>query len=104
MPDIPRPRCVPIAEARRFPRVALRSLRFDGVDLVVELQGTGFLFVRVVFRAVIGFRALDERDLGEFWPEYSEPNGWLWEVRSGGWVDVEKTRPVFNSHEFAAPL
>lgn len=99
MPD-PRPRCVPVAEALRFPRVALRSLHFDGVNLLAELQGTGFSFLRLVFRDVIGFRVLDERDLLDFWPEYSEPAGWLWRVQSGGWFDLERTRATFDTPRF----
>ena len=104
MPDNARPCCSILSEAQRYSRKAVRSLRFNGTDLVVDIQGPGFAFAHVVFRNVVGFRVLDERDLCEFWPDYSEPQGWLWEVLSGGWIDLERRRPLFNSHEFCAPL
>jgi hypothetical protein len=47
-----------------------------------------------------GFRVLDERDLCEFWNTYSEPNGWLYEVEEGGWLELETHRPLFNSPGF----
>src|SRR5262245_41293013 len=100
MPDAPRPRCVAVPESRRFPSVALRSLHFDGVHLFAELQGPAFSFVRLVFREVIGFRVLDERDLLEFWPQCSEPAGWLWRVEAGGWLDQERTRATFDTPRF----
>ncbi len=45
------------------------------------------------FPDVIGFRVLDERDLMEFWPDCSTPNGWLFEIHSGGWLSQEANRP-----------
>ena len=100
MPDTPRPRCVPVPASRRFPRVALRALHFDGADLLAELQTTASSFLRLVFRDVMGFRLLDERDLLEFWPEYSEAAGWLWRVEAGGWLDLERTRAHFDTPRF----
>jgi hypothetical protein len=47
----------------------------------------------VSFSDAIGFRVLDERDLMEFWPECSTPNGWLFEIHSGGWLSQEASRP-----------
>jgi hypothetical protein len=104
MPDPVRPRCSIVPVAQCYSEKVVRYLRFDGADLVVDIQGQGLSFAHVVFRNVVGFRVLDERDLCEFWPDYSEPHGWLWEVESGGWVDLERHRPLFNSHEFCAPL
>lgn len=98
------PECVLVPESRRYSRKALRRLSFDGETLTVEIQGEGLAFARVVFRGVVGFRVLDDRDLCEFWNRFSEPNGWLWEVRSGGWGDLERTRPSFNSHELVQGL
>jgi hypothetical protein len=49
--------------------------------------------VLVEFRDVIGFRVLDERDLLEFWPTCSTPNGWLFEISAGGWLSQELARP-----------
>lgn len=74
-------------------------MTFDGDTLTLDIQGEGFSYARLIFRNVIGFRVLDERDLCEFWNTYSEPNGWLWEVQAGGWLDLERERPKFNSHD-----
>ena len=104
MHDAPKPQCTVVPESQRYSRIALRSLRFEGTDLTIEVQGPGFSFARLVFRHPAGFRVLDERDLCEFWPEYSEPKGWLWEVHRGGWMDLERQRALFNSHEVLAPL
>ncbi len=78
----------------------MRSLRYDGETLSVEIQGEGFAFARVVFHQPAGFRVLDERDLCEFWNTYSEPNGWLYEVEEGGWLELEMHRRLFNSPDF----
>lgn len=75
----------------------MRSVRFDGTDLFIEIQGEGFAFARVVFKRPIGFRVLDERDLCEFWDRYHEGNGWLYEVEQGGWLELETARSLFNS-------
>lgn len=99
-----RPRCSIVPASQRYSRKAVRSLRFDGSDLVVDIQGPGFAFAHVVSRNAVGFRVLDERDLCEFWPDYAEPQGWLWEVHSGGWIELERRRRQFNSHEYCAPL
>jgi hypothetical protein len=91
------PKCTPLASARRYPKKTVRSLRYDQHTLTVDIQGTGFSFARVVFFDVRGFRVLDELDLYEFWPEYSEPNGWLYEVEQGGWMELESQRERFSS-------
>jgi hypothetical protein len=75
----------------------VRSLRYDGESLEIEIQGEGFAFARVVFRELAGFRVLEERDLGEFWNDYGEPVGRLLEVEEGGWSELESHRPLFNS-------
>jgi len=95
--DAPAPRCTLVAESQRYAQKVVRSVRFDGRDLVVEIQGPGWSFAQVVFREVQGFRVLDERDLGEFWNAHSEPNGWLWEVHAGGWRDLERRRRTFDA-------
>ncbi len=51
--------------------------------------------VYVDFTNVKGFRVLDEGDLLEFWNPESRIKGWLWEVKSGGWFDLEKIREGF---------
>lgn len=77
----------------------MRSLRYDNDGLIIEVQGPGFVFARVVFKRPAGFRVLDERDLCEFWNQYHTGNGWLYEVQEGGWLELESSRS-----EFLAPL
>ncbi len=72
-------------------------MQFEDKRLVISLQGDRFVFGHIVFRSVEGFRVLDERDLCEFWKEYNEKNGWLYEVLQGGWMELEKQRPLFNA-------
>lgn len=103
-PNVPNPICVPVLEARRYIRKTVRGMSFDGSTLTLDIQGEGFSYARLVFHDVFGFRVLDERDLTEFWNTYSEPNGWLWEVRSGGWHDLERKRTTFNPGEFVSML
>jgi len=102
--DVSPPHCVPLPAAARYRQKAVRALSFDGSTLTLDVQGEGFSFARVVFRNVFGFRVLDERDLTEFWNAYSQDNGWLWEVQSGGWHDQERRRPTFNPGEFVGGL
>jgi hypothetical protein len=43
---------------------------------------------------------LDEGDLLEFWSPEARATGWLWEIKSGGWFDLESTRNGFaSSHQ-----
>ena len=65
------------------------SLHFDGGTLVIDIQDGGFGYARLVFGSPVWFRVLDERHLCDLWPAYSEPNGWLWEVQEGGWLELE---------------
>lgn len=53
--------------------------------------------VLVHFQEVIGYRCLDETDLLEFWPTCASANGWLYEIESGGWRDLESHRTGFSS-------
>jgi hypothetical protein len=91
------PKCKPFPPASRYKRKVIRSLRYDGETLVVEIQGEAFAFARVLFQGIAGFRVLDERDLCEFWDSYHEGKGWLYEVEEGGWLELESARPLFNS-------
>ncbi|BDU08023.1 hypothetical protein FMUBM48_42860 [Nocardia cyriacigeorgica] len=93
------PDCRLVADSARYSRKVVRDLRFDG-DLTIAIQGTGFSYAHVVFRQPVGFRVMDEMDITEYWNTYSEPHGWLWEVVSGGWLDLERRRPTFwRAHE-----
>lgn len=94
------PVCTLAPESARYAAVEVRSLRFDGVDLVIEFQGRGFSYGRLTFRMVAGFRVLHERNLTEFWTDYDGSSGWLWEVHSGGWLDLECERPGFIDVDF----
>lgn len=51
--------------------------------------------VEVLFSMPTGFRVLDEGDLVEFWRDYHTGNGWLYEVSSGGWHELESRRDGF---------
>lgn len=53
--------------------------------------------VYVMFENVVGFRVLREGDLLEFWPGASSKSEWLWEVKSGGWFELESNRSGFLS-------
>jgi len=64
----------------------------DCVTVHVACMATGKKHV-VQFWGPEGYRVLDERDLAEFWPTCSTPNGWLFEVQSGGWLEQEFERP-----------
>ena len=94
------PQCTPYPPAARYARKVVRSIHYDGETLSVEIQGVGFAFARVVFRKPAGFRVLEERDLCEFWNTYSEPNGWLYEVEQGGWLELEAHRQFFSAPVF----
>src|ERR1700681_3822088 len=94
------PKCKPFLPAARYRRKVIRSLSYDGQTLIIEVQGEDFAFARVVFEQPAGFRVLDERDLCEFWKDYHEGNGWLYEVEDGGWLDLESVRSLFNSPSF----
>ena len=91
------PKCILYEPASRYRRKVVRSIHFDGGTLTIDIQNEGFGFARLVFGLPAWFRVLDERDLCEFWPVHSEPKGWLWEVQEGGWMELEATRPLFNS-------
>ena len=51
--------------------------------------------VYAIFRESRGFRVLDEGDLIEFWNPQTRPDGWLWRISAGGWLDLERTRSSF---------
>ena len=74
------------------------NLSYDLWRLIVTLTVPEFKrMIYVTFENVLGFRMLDEGDLLEFWNMKSGPKGFLWNVESGGWLDLEKTRSGFVS-------
>lgn len=90
------PECLLVPESSKYAGKTMRSIRFDDGDLVMDIEGPSFGRAQVTFRSVLGFRVLDERELTEFWNTYSQPHGWLWEVKRGGWLELEATRRNFN--------
>ena len=84
------PKCLPFPPAARFKRTEIQSIEYDG-DLVIRIQAEGPSALRVIFHNPVWFRVLDERDLCEFWDDYHEGNGWLYEVEQGGWLELEKS-------------
>jgi hypothetical protein len=84
----------PIHSAYSFPRSS-EVVRIDYKlgQLCIHVQGKEATEAVVVeFIDTIGFRVLDERDLMEYWPECSTPNGWLFEITAGGWLSQEAKR------------
>ena len=77
-------------------RTDVESVIFTSAGLSVVIGGSNWR-AKVVFEQTYGFRVLDELDLTEFWPECTLANGWFFEVGSGGWKDLEITRPSFLS-------
>ncbi|WP_020408287.1 hypothetical protein [Hahella ganghwensis] len=73
-------------------------VEFDPQRLTVELDASGHSsMISVVFDYPTGFRVLDEGDLLEFWDTFSLKDGWLYEIVSGGWLDLESKRSGFMS-------
>ena len=69
---------------------------FDIESLIVTVSIDGYK-IDVTFDSPVGYRVLDEGDLLEFWPECSTSNGWLYEIKSGGWLEQESNRTGFIS-------
>lgn len=85
----------PVQGSEPFPASAeVSRISYQPRDLAVYMDANGDAFV-VRFEGVVGFRVLDERDLLEFWPNCSTPNGWLFCVSAGGWQALENGRNGF---------
>lgn len=77
-----------------YPRgTELQQLNFQGGQLDILIVGcqdeSG---CRVLFEEVIGFKVLDEREMLEYWPVCSTPNGWIFEVSANGWLQQDQAR------------
>lgn len=59
--------------------------------------------LQVHFDAIYGFRVLDESDLCEFWDQCNLTTGWCFEVLTGGWNSLEKTRDHFLTGKISEP-
>ena len=79
-------------EPDRTTRVESVTLDSNGLSISVSSQRWD---ARVRFEQTYGFRVLDELDLTEFWSRCTLDDGWLFEVTSGGWKELELTRPYF---------
>ncbi|WP_153555272.1 hypothetical protein [Roseimaritima sediminicola] len=92
----PAPKCTLVPESKPYAKTVIRTVRFDEPDLIIELQGDDFSYLRLIFRNVVAFRVIDEREITEFWNAYSATSGWLWEVAEGGYLALERQRESFN--------
>jgi hypothetical protein len=81
--SIPTP--FPFSEGHRVVRVT-----YEPHHLAVHVQGAqGHPAFIVAFEGVTAFRVTDEGNLLNFWPTCSRANGWLFEVREGGWLSEQ---------------
>lgn len=98
------PKCVPVPGIA--PRqTAIRAIHWDGSNtLDVDIEGEDFAFSRLTFSSIVGFRVIDELHLTEFWKDYHEKAGWLWEVQSGGWMDLGNLRSTFCARDVIPEL
>lgn len=74
----------------------IADVHMSAQELCVQVSSQAW-DVNLKFEAFYGFRVLDELDLTEFWTQCTLMDGWLFEVRSGGWKDLELQRPAFLS-------
>ena len=83
---------LPFSSNWSFPRGAdVVRVEYALGALKILLRGPENAVV-VDFENTIGFRVLDERDMMEYWPVCSTPNGWLFEIDTGGWLSQERER------------
>ena len=106
-----KPECIPVDVGSRVSPRAFSAVRYSmrasergALDLHVDLVLDDASEASLVFGGPVGFRVLDERDLIEFWNSYSRPNGWLWEVLGGGWLELESSREGFVDRELIPNL
>ncbi|WP_334078281.1 hypothetical protein [Microbulbifer sp. M83] len=71
-----------------------------GLEIIMESKEW---VVSASFDACWGFRVLDEGDLSEFWSECDLTQGWLFEVLSGGWNELENTRDHYVTGKLYEP-
>lgn len=71
---------------------------YDLHNLVVHIEPTYDAEpIVVTFDSSLGFRVLDEGNLLEFWDHFNLKDGWLFQISSGGWYDLESKRNGFVS-------
>jgi hypothetical protein len=87
----------PLQEVPIFPSDAdLDSVYFDRNGLVVTIASVSTRQTwNIQFKDALGHRVMDEGDLLEFWPICSRPNGVIFEIKAGGWLEQESVREGF---------
>ena len=98
MSNIPPPVCELVRESTEYGRVVLREINYElqhSKTLTLTFDSFTKGKFQLVFDSPAAVRVMDEGQLCEFWTNYSMRNGWLWQVASGGWLDLECTRPRF---------
>ena len=73
----------------------IKSIHNYDKGLEIEITFDNGKVYLISFDNVTGFRALEEDNLNEFFEPMKEIQGWLWEVKDGGWFSLEKTRKAF---------
>jgi len=76
--------------------VGLDRIDYRPRELSIQLVGPESA-VAVAFVGVLGYRVVDERDLGFDLGSHIS-GSWLYEVRSGGWLTRESSQVGFISH------
>lgn len=103
------PKCELIAESIRFDEVELLNIHYDmgsitgDSTLTLQLESSTEGKFQIVFDSPEAVRVIDEGQICEFWNKYSTPNGWLWQVLEGGWIDLELQRSTFWGAEPPSP-
>lgn len=76
----------------------ITRLDYDLHNLVVHIEPAYAAEpIIVTFDSSLGFRALDEGNLLEFWDHFNLKDGWLFQISAGGWYDLESKRNGFVS-------
>ena len=98
------PVCRTVPGSEGYSRIEVTGLLYDLQSLVIDVVQEDGRRAQIVFRHPEGFRVLDERELLEFWQEYHQGNGWLYEVFEGGWQELERTRIDYFGCLFGSQL
>ena len=80
----------------------LGRVAYEFGEVTVSVVADGKKVALVQFKGVRGLRVLDEGDLLEFWPSCSRPNGWLFQINEGGWLDLEASKAGFIREKYSA--
>jgi len=78
------------------PEVVLVKYEVDELKILLEPKYEDPP-IEVIFDHIVGFRVLDEGNLVEFWDSFTSNDGWLFQIKSGGWLEQELNRSGFFS-------